>query len=159
MALHPLTASEKVMEILEKLHQEHEEVKGLLAKMCDTEDARTRSELFSEFKTALVKHARAEEKALYDPIIKSEGKDAAMDAREGYVEHEVADKLVEKLSRARNKGSEEWTAGIMVLKEILEHHIEEEEDEMFSSAREQFDDGEREKMEEKFEKEKSKVKA
>jgi hemerythrin-like domain-containing protein len=74
---------------------------------------------------------------LYRRMEKSEeGKD---DALEGAVEHEIVDRLMEDLSRSRSVGSDKWTARCTVLQELLEHHIDEEEDEFFKIARKIFD--------------------
>lgn len=147
------------MDILQKLHEEHEQVKQLLAQMSEDDDAASRKTLFKEFKTALVKHARAEEKTVYDRLIKTGDDKPEMLGTEGYIEHGVADDLIARLGKARNKGDVKWTAGIKVLKEIIEHHIEEEESEIFKLARKTFDAKERQRMGEEFEKAKSKVRA
>lgn len=146
------------MDILTTLKNEHDEAKSLLEQIIKSSSAERRAELFAEFKTALVKHSRAEEAVVYDRL-KPEGGDAKDIALEGYVEHEVADKLIGDLSRSRKKDSDAWTARVKVLKEMLEHHIEEEEDEMFSEARKAFGKAEREEMSEAFESAKKKVRA
>jgi hemerythrin superfamily protein len=145
------------MDLLDKLHEEHELAKSLLDKMMATEDASKRSALFKEFKTAIVKHSRAEEKVLYDAIKKLDDEEAQVDAREGFVEHHLVDYLVQALSHSRNKGNEDATAHIKVTKELLEHHIEEEESEVWDKARENFSEEDREQMCEEFEAEKKKV--
>ena len=55
-----------------------------------------------------------------------------------------------------NTKSDEWSARCGVLQELLEHHIEEEEDEMFKTARKLFDAKSLEKMGEEFLAEKAK---
>src|ERR1700730_13750161 len=61
------------------------------------------------------------------------------DALEGAVEYGAVDRLMEDLSRSRSVGSDKWTARCTVLQELLEHHIDEEEDEFFKIARKIFD--------------------
>jgi hemerythrin-like domain-containing protein len=53
---------------------------------------------------------------------------------EGYQEHHVADVIVLELHTLA-KDDEKWGAKFKVLKESLEHHIQEEEGEMFPTAR------------------------
>jgi hemerythrin-like domain-containing protein len=53
---------------------------------------------------------------------------------EGYQEHHVADLLVKELHQLA-RDNEQWGAKFKVLKESLEHHIEEEESQMFPAAR------------------------
>jgi hemerythrin-like domain-containing protein len=109
----------------------------LLKTILSTADAKKRSDLFKQFRTELTAHSRAEEKVLYRGMEKSE--EGKGDALEGAVEHEVADRLMEDLSRSRSIGSDKWTARCTVLQELLEHHIDEEEGEFFKIARKIFD--------------------
>jgi hemerythrin-like domain-containing protein len=146
------------MDILEKLHEEHEEVKALLSQMVETESGSRRGTLFKKFKPAMVKHSRAEEKALYNPLKKSGEEEAGVEAREGFVEHHLVDTLISKFGRLRDKGSEDASAIIKVIKDLVEHHVEEEESNVWQEARELFSDEDREAMYEKFEAEKKKVK-
>lgn len=124
--------------LLTLLSRDHGRLKDLLEQMLDEEAAAgERVELFAAFKTELVSHSKAEEKVLYKRLEKN-AKNRS-DALEGFVEHEVAETLLNQLSAARQKSSEKWTARCTVLKELLEHHIREEESQMFSDAREQFE--------------------
>jgi hemerythrin-like domain-containing protein len=147
------------MDILEKLHQEHEAVLKLLKQMVDSGEAKERTALFAEFRVAMIKHERAEERAFYEPLGKSDGREAEIEAKEGYVELALADTLIDQLKRARNKSTTDWTARIKVLKELIEHHICEEERADFPTAREQFSEAERASMNVNFEAFKKKVKA
>jgi len=143
------------MNLLDALKRDHEEVKGLLKDILHTDDGKERGEFFKKLKTNLTAHSRSEEKVIYRRMEKSrEGKDEAL---EGTVEHEVADYLLEGLARARDKASDQWKARCTVLKEALEHHVEEEEGEFFDTARKLFDDRQLEGMGEEFAKEKAKL--
>ena len=91
-----------------------------------------RARLLATLKAALDVHELIEEKILY-PALKShpEARDIVL---EGYQEHHVADLIVEELTRVATD-DEKWGAKFKVLKENIEHHIEEEEGEMFKTAR------------------------
>ena len=145
------------MDILEKLHTEHELVRALLKKMMDSEDSSERSELFKQFKLNLVKHARAEEKVVYDAMIGLEEEKPEQQGDEGYIEHELVDVMLAKLGKARNKATIAWTAGIKVIKELLEHHIREEEAQFFKTVKNNFSSEDREQMDDAFEKRKKKI--
>ncbi len=147
------------MDILEKLHAEHMVFKVLLKKMVESEKSAQRTRLFAQFKTKLVKHARAEEKAVYDAMTRLQTEEPVEQSNEGYIEHELVDYMLKKLGKARNKATGEWTAGIKVVKELLEHHIEEEEDEIFKTVRSDFPLDRRTAMDKTFEAWKKKVKA
>jgi hemerythrin-like domain-containing protein len=146
------------MDILKTLHQEHEAVRKLLKQMVETEESKARTILFSEFRTAIVKHERAEERAFYEPLGKTDGREAEIEAKEGYVEHALADSLIDQLKRARNKATTDWTARIKVLQELIDHHIREEERDFFPTARELFSEAERAWMNANFEAFKKRVK-
>jgi hypothetical protein len=73
-----------------------------------------------------------EEKLLY-PALKAHA-EAREVVLEGFQEHHIADIIVKELHGVA-KDDEQWGAKFKVLKENLEHHIEEEEGEMFRTAR------------------------
>jgi hemerythrin superfamily protein len=87
------------VDILEKLHSEHQRFKTLLKKMVDSEDSSERSELFKQFKLNLVKHARAEEKVVYDAMIGLDEEEPEEQGDEGYIEHELVDVILAKSAR------------------------------------------------------------
>ena len=137
------------MTILEQLREDHREAKDLLAQIENAEDSKDCGTLFREFRSKLLAHTHAEQKTLYEPMQRDEEhRDTILEAT---VEHQVAEDLIEQLSRARAKGTPEWRAKCTVLKEMLEHHIEEEEGEVFQAAREMFEQEQLEEMAQKFE--------
>jgi hemerythrin-like domain-containing protein len=91
-----------------------------------------RKDVLSTLAAEIVAHERKEEKVLY-PALKrhSEARDIVL---EGYQEHHVADVLLGELKNM-DPADERWGAKFKVLKESLEHHIEEEERHMFRTAR------------------------
>lgn len=132
------------MTILEALKADHDKAKALLKDILDTDDAKSRADLFKQFKSDMTAHSRAEEKVFYGALEKADdGKDEAL---EGHVEHEIVDLLMDQLARSRSKDSDKWTARCTVLKELIEHHVEEEEGEFFKTAQKQFDEAQLEKM-------------
>jgi hemerythrin superfamily protein len=147
------------MDILIKLHKEHMVVKKLVRQMVDSDSSIRRTKLFAKFKTDLVKHSRSEEKVVYDAISKLRGEKNKEESAEGYIEHSLVDVLLKKLGKAKNKATIEWTAGIKVVKELLEHHIKEEQDEVFDTVRKHFSVEERSTMNKEFEAHKKMVRA
>jgi hemerythrin-like domain-containing protein len=63
------------------------------------------------------------------------------------------------MARTRNKASEQWTAQLTVLKELVNHHVKEEESTGFSCARNEFNREELEKMSGQFQRQKEKLMA
>ena len=122
------------MDAIALLKADHEKVDALFAQLEETTERaeKTREELFTKLKQELDLHAHVEEKIFY-PAIKEaeETRDITMEA---FQEHHVVKVLLRELD-AMEVTSETWTAKLKVLKENVEHHVEEEEDEMFKKAR------------------------
>jgi hypothetical protein len=133
-------------DILDTLKKEHDEVKDLLENLSDAETQAQRRTLVQKIKAALVPHTKAEEKVVYDAVIALRNKDAQMDGHEGYLEHEWASKTLQRLEAIANTASPEHKAAGKVLKELVEHHIEEEERSVWKDVKKHFTDDDRKKM-------------
>ena len=122
------------MDVYEILKEDHVAVGRILKKLDETTEQaqQTREKLFLELKTELNLHAYVEEFHFY-PLLKDR-KDSKKVTLEAYEEHRLIKSLLEELDNMA-KDSEEWMAKFNVLKENIEHHIEEEEGELFGEAR------------------------
>jgi hemerythrin-like domain-containing protein len=133
------------MDAIAMLKADHDKVKQLLTQLEDTTEraVKTRAELFATIKGELTVHEIIEEEIFY-PELKAhpKAKDIVL---EGYEEHHVVDLLMGELE-ALPVEDESWGAKSLVMKENVEHHIEEEEGEMFKTARSVFDKGELEDL-------------
>ena len=117
--------------MLEKDHRRFEKL------MKDGEETtpranKRRRQILATLAAEIAAHEKKEEKVLY-PALKRhrEARDIVL---EGYQEHHVADVLIAELKQL-DPADERWGAKFKVLKESLEHHIEEEEGHMFRTAR------------------------
>jgi hemerythrin-like domain-containing protein len=119
---------------IELLEAEHRRFEELLKQGEETTERarKQRRRLLRTLTDALNAHERMEERVLY-PALRShpEAREVVL---EGYEEHHVADLIVEEL-HAVATDDEAWGAKFKVLKENIEHHIKEEEGEMFRTAR------------------------
>lgn len=133
------------MDALKLLKEDHDRVKKMLAEGESTTERgeKTREELFARLKSDLEIHERMEEEVLY-PALKSHPKARDL-ALEGYEEHHVVDTILAELEQTP-PSDEQWGAKFKVAKENLEHHIEEEETQMFPKARNAFSEDELEQM-------------
>lgn len=122
------------MNAIELLKTDHQKVSGIFEKLDATTErgVKTREELFTQLKTNLDIHAAIEEQIFY-PAIK-DAEETHEITLEAFEEHHVIKQLLQELD-AMPKDSEEWAAKLTVLKENVEHHVEEEEGEMFPKAR------------------------
>jgi hemerythrin-like domain-containing protein len=116
------------------LINDHRELQDLLKRGEETGEraGRERTSLLDTIAAKLTVHETIEEKVLY-PALEAhpETHDIVL---EGFQEHHVADLIVKELYDTSTT-AEEWAAKFKVLKENIEHHIDEEEGEMFRSAR------------------------
>ena len=131
------------MDAIAMLKEDHDKVKGLLTQLESTTErgVKTRQELFATIKTELTVHEIIEEEIFY-PALKEHPK-AEEIVLEGYEEHHVVDTIMGELE-GLPVDHESWGAKAKVMKENIEHHIEEEESQMFPKARQVF---EREELE------------
>lgn len=124
------------------LKADHATVKRLLRELNNTTEraVKARERLVSEIEQELKTHAQLEEEVFY-PAFKAavEDTDAVDMFYEAAEEHHVVDMVLPAL-KAANPKSPEYSAKVKVLKELIEHHIREEEGEMFAKARQVFDD-------------------
>jgi hypothetical protein len=122
------------MDAFELLKKDHEKVSGILEKLDATTErgVKTREELFTQLKQELDIHARVEEEIFY-PVLK-DAKETEEITLEAFEEHAVVKQLLSELE-ALPKDDETWGAKLTVLKENVEHHVEEEEGEMFKNAK------------------------
>jgi hemerythrin superfamily protein len=156
--LAPKDQPQQDADILDTLKKEHDEVKALLSKLQDAEGAAERRSLVKQIKAALLPHTKAEEKVVYDAVIALKDKDAQIDGHEGYLEHECAAKTLDKLEKTEPATSPAHKAAAKVLKELVEHHIKEEESNVWDDVEKNFSDEDRIAMNRKFLAAKTKVK-
>src|SRR5215211_2892372 len=118
------------MDAFNLLKADHRKVEELFAQL---ESARGQAKLrvFEQIKTELDLHTHIEETIFYPAL--EEPKQTHDLTLEAYEEHDVVKKLLKELSRAKT-ANEEWEAKAKVLQENVEHHVEEEENELFPKA-------------------------
>ena len=120
------------MDAFELLKNDHEKVSDLFSQI-ESASGKTKTQLFSQLKAELDLHAHIEETILYPAL---ENTDEAREITlEAYEEHKVVKDLLAELASAGSP-NDEWDAKLTVLKENVEHHVEEEEGELFDKARE-----------------------
>ena len=126
--------------IYDLLAQDHEEVQGLFTQLLALDDKdESRSAIVKQIYDALIPHARSEEAVFYNTLRAiGAGKGKVF---HGYKEHVEAELMLKALLVEVNTGIP-WKATAKKLSEALDHHIAEEEDEIFAVAREALSDEE-----------------
>lgn len=126
------------MNALSMLKEDHRKVKSILSSLSETTERATkrRKQLLDQLAREVKIHAKIEEEVFYPAFKKAaqrkkEDKELFFEATE---EHHVVDLVLPELQGAA-VDSEEFGARAKVLKELIEHHIQEEEKQMFARAR------------------------
>ena len=133
------------MDAIQLLKDDHDKMRTLLNVLESTTErgVKTREELFATIKGELTIHEVIEEEIFY-PALKEhpKAKDIVLEA---YEEHHVVDNVMAELE-GLDVSDETWGAKAKVMQENVEHHMEEEEGEMFKQARQVFDEKELEEL-------------
>jgi hypothetical protein len=122
------------VDALKLLKRDHDNVKKLLSEIEDTTEraVKTRTSGLAKLKQELTIHEE-----IFYPALKEHAKTREI-ALEAYEEHGVVDAIMGEIEQTPVE-DETWMAKFTVMKENLEHHIQEEEGEMFKQARQVFD--------------------
>lgn len=117
------------------LKEDHTRVKNLFeqfeAMSGGDEEAAAKDGLVKRICAELMRHAQIEEEVFYPAVRKAIDDDKMMDEAE--VEHASAEDLIIQLE-GMEPGDDQYDAKVMVLREMIEHHVAEEEEEMFPKA-------------------------
>lgn len=146
------------MNPFELLKKDHQKVAELIDRVENTTDraSKTRQDLFEQIKEELEIHAQIEETIFYPALqVETETEDIT---REAYEEHKLVKTLLQELDQMP-KDDEQWAAKFKVLKENVEHHVEEEEGEMFTKAKQALGKDELEELGDEMEEEKKRMMA
>jgi len=119
--------------IYDAIKEDHDTHRALLAKIADTTgDSPTRQDAWDSFYQDVKSHAAAEEETFYSKLISETwGQDAA---RHSVHEHKQLDDLMEELNET-DMSSSGWLNKFKSLRHDYEHHIDEEEDDVFARAK------------------------
>lgn len=123
------------MDAIEMLEEDHRKVEKLFEEFDDAGDRayETKANLVERIRRELRIHSQLEEEIFYPAARNAQG-ETTEQVREAVEEHHVVDQLLEELEAMR-PDDEQFDAKVTVLKENVEHHVEEEEGELFKQAR------------------------
>jgi hemerythrin-like domain-containing protein len=133
------------MNAIALLKEDHEKAKKLMDELEKTTErgVKTREEKWTKLLKELTIHENIEEEIFYPALMEHpKAKDIVLEALE---EHHLVDDIVEQL-KGTPFDDEHWSAKFKVTKENVEHHIEEEETEMFKISRQVFSTEELEEL-------------
>ena len=130
------------MDCLEFLKDQHDEAKKLFKRLDKAEGADA-AKIWSELSEKLSMHETLEEKLLYPELKKAETTEEMV--LEAYQEHHVMDLLIGEINKLK-PSDEAFHPKATVLQENTEHHIEEEESDLFPKVRKIWDADKRAKV-------------
>lgn len=133
------------MNVFEVLRKDHQEARMLFQQIEQLGPSNTRQQLFETLKGELLRHTKAEEEAFYPKL---EDQKPTHDLIEEAVhEHDQVKKMLEEIDRLP-PDSDDWLKAVREMKACVEHHVQEEENELFPKAQ-QIIGGEADRLAEK----------
>lgn len=140
------------MDPYELLKADHKKVSDLFSQI-ESASGNAKTNLFKKIRDELELHTHIEEKIFYPAL---ENTEAARDLTlEAYEEHKAVKRLLGELDESQP--GDEWDAKLKVLRENVEHHVDEEEGELFDKAQDVLSDEEADRLGERMQNEKRKV--
>lgn len=125
--------------LVEALKADHTKIRAEISLLKETDISQLDRQLcFGRFLPLLVSHTQREEKIVYKFMKEQEDENLNFMAYEGQTKHSIADQLIEDMlsDRINNK---EWSASAKVLAELVEKHLDEEENEVFPYLKRHLD--------------------
>ena len=125
------------MNAIDLLKADHEKVKSILNQLSESTDraVKKRTDLLDKLELEITIHTQLEEQILYPAFKQAGDKEQAEMYYEAKEEHRTVDSLVLPDLKNTDPSQPEFAGRVKVVKELLEHHIGEEESEMFPQAK------------------------
>ena len=144
------------MDILILLKKDHQVVSQLFQEIEQAGEKayKTRLKLFEKIEAELFLHTQIEETIFYPTLEKYEETESI--TMEAYEEHKLIKQLSDEIKDISSE-TEIWKAKVTVLQELVEHHMKEEEDDLFPKVKKIIALEDRKKLGEKMEEIKKKA--
>jgi hemerythrin-like domain-containing protein len=134
---------ENCMNALELLMEDHRKVQELFDQVKGTESQKQHKQLFRRIKAELDTHTHIEERVFYPTLKKyEEFKETVLEAIEEHLQVKTLLRAIDQLS----EGNERFDAKLKVLIDNVEHHVEEEEGELFPKVKRRLSSGQLEEI-------------
>jgi len=121
------------MDLFQTLKHDHQKIRRLFERLADAASGtiKERERLFAELKQELTLHSEVEEQHFYPAL--EENEEARDLVEEAFEEHDEFKRLLDELDQI-DKADDTWLDQLEELREDVEHHVEEEETELFPVA-------------------------
>jgi hemerythrin superfamily protein len=124
------------MDATKFLKQDHDELKKLFTRLDATQDEERIEEIYDELERLILAHTQIEEELFYPAARTIAGLDVLIE--ESLAAHNAVDALCDEIAEAE-VGDEAFLGRLEALKDLLLHHIEEEENDLFPRFEQGFD--------------------
>jgi hemerythrin-like domain-containing protein len=127
---------------IDLLTEDHQKLRDLLTELTDTTNraSKKRTELLEKIKKEILVHSQLEEEIFYPAFKRANGSEHKKMYFEAVEEHRAVSALVLPDLETTDVTSDAFAGRAKVLKELIEHHAEEEEEELFPKARKALSD-------------------
>ncbi len=137
-------AENETQDIVKLILEDHKPLKEWIEVLKDKDATFSKKRpAFEKFAPALLAHAKSEQNSLY--VALKEDKELRTEGLEGDTEHAIAEQLIAEIDDL-DGDKDLWMAKVKVLAEVVEHHIEEEEDEMLKEVKKELSMEERQEI-------------
>jgi len=134
------------VEALNFLKKQHREVEALFKKALETQEPTERMSLFKQIDRDLRLHSIIEEEIFYPEVKRrADRADERLEVAEAYEEHGLVKITIEALEKL-DPASEQYQAKLVVLSDVVQHHVDEEESTLFKMAHHYFEKPELEEI-------------
>lgn len=147
-----VTRSDDEIGIRDLIRMDHTKVNTLFAEAQGTNDPQKLQEYFGQIYKDLSAHSTAEEQIVY-PAVRSYYEDT----QELYDEQAEMKQVLEKIKSLNPSATDDFKAQIQQLMQIVQAHVQQEENDMFPKIRDNFSDEQQKQMATEFKTAKSKI--
>lgn len=146
---------------IDLLKEDHVKVKDLLEQLVDTTDRaqKKRQELLQKIERELMVHTKIEEEIFYPAFKETNGKEHKEMYYEAMEEHRAVEKLILPDLKKTDPTSAQFAGRAKLLQEMIQHHVKDEEEEMFPEAEKSMSSEELEELGQKMMERKKKLQA
>lgn len=126
-------------QLVDALKADHKKLRAEISLLKETDISQSERQVcFGRFLPLLISHTQREEKIVYSFMKSMEDENLNLMAFEGKAKHMIADQLIEDML-SENVSELEWSASAKVLAELVEQHLDEEENEVFPYLKRHLD--------------------
>ncbi|MBV8773801.1 MAG: hemerythrin domain-containing protein [Deltaproteobacteria bacterium] len=123
------------MDATELLAKDHEAVRQLFAEFESAESDDSKLDAYEDLRQQLLIHARIEEEIFYPAIREADRAKAEKQVKEALTEHQQVKQMLAQLDDMAAEVDADFAESVKKLAQSVEHHVEEEEKDIFATAR------------------------